>query len=159
NTNPAHRALQEPPSAPASQPARARNLRTAHSCKRAITTDAPRCRHESQTHSGGTRGAIHEPDNALPSRTVLPKNVRFAVPVEIARTCDAPRCRHESQTHSGGTRGAVHEPDNALASRAVLPKNVCFTVGVEIAFHGQRHGFEDAPVAVVGNVKLAIRIF
>src|SRR5206468_7460724 len=105
------------------------------------------------------RGAIHEPDNALAIKAVLPKNVRLAVPVKVARTRDAPRCRHESQTHSGGTRGAVHEPDNALASRTVLPKNLCLTVAVEIALYGQRHDFEDAPVAVVGNVKLAIRIF
>src|SRR5439155_483067 len=72
---------------------------------------------------------------------------------------DAPRCRHESQTHTGGTRGTIHEPDNALPSRVVLPKNVRLTVAVEIALHGQRHDFEDAPVGVVGNVKLAIRIF
>src|SRR5438552_12036490 len=105
------------------------------------------------------RGTIHDPDQALPSRAILPKYVRLAVPVKVARTCDAPRCRHESQTHTGGTRGAVHEPDNALASRTVLPEDVCLTVGVEIALHGQRHDFEDAPVGVVGNVKLAICIF
>src|SRR5437667_12428235 len=105
------------------------------------------------------RGAIHDPDQALPSRTVLPKNVRFAVAVKVARTRDAPRCRHRSYTNSGCMRGAVHDPDNALASRTVLPKNVCPTVAVEIVLHGQRHDFEDAPVAVVGNVKLAIRIF
>src|SRR5206468_1795276 len=102
-------------------------------CWRSIISDAPRCRHESQTHTGGTRGAIHEPDNALASRAVLPKNVRLTVAVEIALHSHRPDCEHASETSKGRSVGTVHDPDKALASRTDLPKNVRFAVPVKVA--------------------------
>src|SRR5437667_456293 len=132
DANSEKRTPEQSPSISVRQPSRARVRVTCQWCWRSIISDAPRCRHESQTHTGGTRGAVHEPDNALPSRVVLPENVRFTVPVKIDGTSDAPRCRHESQTHSGCMRGAVHDPDHALPSRAILPKNVRLAIPVQI---------------------------
>src|SRR5207247_1106514 len=132
DANSEKRTPEQSPSTSVRQPSRARVRVTCQWCW-SIISDAPRCRHESQTHIGGTRCALHEPYPAMPSRAVSPKDVRLAVPVKVARTSDAPRCRHESQTHTGGTRGAIHEPDNALPSRVVLPKDVRLAVPVEIA--------------------------
>src|SRR5438876_6010244 len=84
DANSEKRTPEQSPSISVRQPSRARVRVTCQWCWRSIISDAPRCPHESQTHSGGTRGAVHEPDNALPSRAVLPKNVCFTVGVEIA---------------------------------------------------------------------------
>src|SRR5438876_7644397 len=153
DANSEKRTPEQSPSISVRQPSRARVRVTCQWCWRSIISDAPRCPHESQTHSGGTRGAVHEPNNALPSRVVLPENVRFTVPVKVAGTSDVPRCRHGSQIDSGCTRGAVHEPDKALPSRAVLPKNVRFTVAVEIARNGQRQRCDHDPDTDGGSTR------
>src|SRR5438876_10649716 len=97
DANSEKRTPEQSPSISVRQRSRARVRVTCQWCWRSIISDAPRCRHESQTHTGGTRGGIHEPDNALAIKAVLPKNVRLAVPVKVARTRHAPRCHHESQ--------------------------------------------------------------
>src|SRR5438876_10776062 len=110
DANSEKRTPEQSPSISVRQPSRARVRVTCQWCWRSIISDAPRCRHESQTHSGGTRGAVHEPDNALASRAVLPKNVWLTVRVEIALTGHAPGCGDDSDTQVGSTRGAIHKP-------------------------------------------------
>jgi hypothetical protein len=53
----------------------------------------------------------------------------------------------------------VHVPDRRLARARSVKDVVWFAMVIEVALHSRRHDLENASIADVGNVKLAIRIF